>query len=51
MPLVKSLAELHQATMSIKSQPGRGTSVSIHVPPERRPAAPLERATQRKGVA
>ena len=51
LPLVKSFAELHQATMSIKSQPGMGTSVSIQFPPERRPAAPLERATQRKGVA
>ncbi|HEY7609788.1 MAG TPA: PAS-domain containing protein [Alphaproteobacteria bacterium] len=44
LPLVKSFAELHQATISIKSQPGMGTSVAIVFPPKRCPAARPERA-------
>jgi signal transduction histidine kinase len=46
LPLVKSFADLHQATMAIESAPGAGTRVSIVFPPARRPAA-----TRRKGVA
>ncbi len=46
LPLVRSFAELHEATMAIESAPGTGTRVSIVFPPSRRPAA-----TQRKGVA
>jgi signal transduction histidine kinase len=46
LPLVKSFADLHQATMAIESAPGAGTRISIVFPPARRPAA-----TRRKGVA
>ena len=35
LPLVKSMAELHGATVGIKGQAGAGTTVSIYFPVER----------------
>ena len=35
LPLVKSLVELHGGTLRIDSEPGKGTSVSFTLPPER----------------
>lgn len=32
LPLVKSLIELHDGTLSIDSEPGAGTTVSVHFP-------------------
>ena len=33
LPLVKGLVELHRGTLSIESEPGEGTSVTVHFPP------------------
>jgi signal transduction histidine kinase len=35
LPLVKSMAELHQATVDMKSVPGGGTTVAVRFPRER----------------
>ncbi|HYM30126.1 MAG TPA: PAS-domain containing protein [Candidatus Cybelea sp.] len=35
LPLVKSLAELHGGSLELKSQPGRGTTATIHFPASR----------------
>jgi len=42
LPLTKALAELHGGALSIVSEPGRGTAVTVTVPGRRRPgrAAP-----------
>jgi signal transduction histidine kinase len=35
LPLTKRLIELHEGTIEIKSEPGRGTTVDFHLPEER----------------
>ena len=35
LPLTKSFVELHAGTLSIASTPGKGTTVSVHIPPNR----------------
>jgi two-component system cell cycle sensor histidine kinase PleC len=35
LPLAKSLAELHGGSLSLESQPGKGTTVTVRFPPER----------------
>jgi len=35
LPLVKSIVELHDARMSIESEPGQGTTITINFPPAR----------------
>jgi signal transduction histidine kinase len=35
LPLARSFIELHQGTFIIRSQPGRGTFVAAHFPPQR----------------
>ena len=35
LPLTKRLIELHEGTIEITSEPGRGTTVDFHLPPER----------------
>jgi two-component system, cell cycle sensor histidine kinase PleC len=35
LPLARTLAELHGGTLSIDSVPGRGTTVTVRLPPER----------------
>ena len=35
LPLAKSLVELHGGSMSLESQPGKGTTVTVRFPPER----------------
>ena len=52
LPLAKMLAELHDGTLELTSMPGRGTRVTIHLPPHRVlsieiPALPLH-ATARE---
>ena len=43
LPLVKAMIELHRGRLEIQSELGRGTTVSLHFPPERTlPAAPVE---------
>jgi signal transduction histidine kinase len=49
LPLAKMLAELHDGTLELTSMPGRGTRVTIHLPPHRVlsieiPALPLSAA-------
>jgi len=39
LPLAKSLIELHGGTLDIDSAPGRGTTVTVHLPPACVPAA------------
>jgi signal transduction histidine kinase len=39
LALVKAFAELHGGTVSVESQPGRGTIFRVHIP---RPAPPEE---------
>ncbi len=41
LPLVKNLIELHNGSLEIDSEPGRGTIVKLHFPVE--PAGPVER--------
>jgi signal transduction histidine kinase len=40
LPLVKSLAQIHGATLTIESEPGRGTVARVHLPAERVLSAP-----------
>src|SRR3546814_20705023 len=35
LPLAKELVELHDGILSLSSMPGRGTRVTIHLPPHR----------------
>ena len=35
LPLAKSLVELHGGSMSLESEPGKGTTVTVHFPPQR----------------
>ena len=35
LPLAKRLVELHGGTLTLDSEPGRGTTVSFTLPPER----------------
>jgi signal transduction histidine kinase len=35
LPLAKSLVEMHDGTLEIDSEPGRGTKVTITIPPTR----------------
>ncbi len=35
LPLAKSLAELHGGSLSLESQPGKGTMVTVRFPPQR----------------
>jgi len=35
LPLSKHLAELHDGTLEIASEPGKGTNVSVYFPPAR----------------
>ena len=44
LPLVKSLAELHGGSLSLESQPGKGTTVTVRFPPERTVLDSLPRA-------
>jgi signal transduction histidine kinase len=46
LPLAIQLAELHGGTLTVESAPGRGTTVTVHLPAERmqwEEAAPLEK--------
>ena len=45
LALTKSLIELHGGTLTLESEPGRGTTVSFDLP-VRRPAQPAERQAQ-----
>lgn len=45
LPLVKSLAELHDGTLRIESTPGQGTAVRVWFPPNR--LAPMASAVKR----
>ncbi len=48
LALVKTLVEAHGGTLAIQSEPGKGTTVSIHLPPERlAPAALIQRETRK----
>jgi len=47
LPIVKSLVMLHDGTLSIQSEPGKGTSVCVHLPAER----VLDRLSQDATVA
>jgi two-component system, cell cycle sensor histidine kinase PleC len=35
LPLTKRLLELHDGTLEIVSEPGKGTAVTAHLPPRR----------------
>ena len=39
LPLTKGLVDLHGGTLAIESAPGRGTTVTVRLPPERTRAA------------
>jgi signal transduction histidine kinase len=39
LPLTKSLAELHGGTLSLESEPGKGTTVTVFLPESRRTVA------------
>ena len=44
LPLAKRLAELHGGSLRIASELGRGTTATLHLPPERCRGAPLRNA-------
>jgi signal transduction histidine kinase len=44
LPIVKGLIEEHGGTVSLTSHVGRGTTVLLHLPPQRT-VAPLQRAS------
>src|SRR3546814_21089661 len=57
LPLAKMLTELHDGVLDLSSMPGRGTRVTIHLPPYRvladlepaNKAEPLRASCQRRG--
>jgi signal transduction histidine kinase len=42
LPIVKSLVELHGGTVSLDSEPGRGTRITVRLPEQGRPPKPGE---------
>lgn len=53
LPLAKHLAELHGGSLMIESKIGLGTTVTLHLPPERvitQPAAPSKLAEQKLAI-
>lgn len=44
LPLAKSLVEIHDGTLALKSAPGKGTTVTVRFPPERTITAPISLA-------
>ena len=49
LSIVKSLVELHGGTVSLESEPGRGTSVTVHLPEDGRTADASKPPTPQPG--
>ena len=47
LPLAKRLAELHDARFGIESEPGKGTTITVHIPSHRVGAVPKAAAARR----
>jgi signal transduction histidine kinase len=44
LPLAKGLVEIHDGTLTLESEPGHGTTVTVRFPPERTVPAPAPSA-------
>ncbi len=51
LSIVKSLVELHGGTVSLESEPGRGTSVTVCLPENARPADTGEPPASQVGLS
>jgi two-component system cell cycle sensor histidine kinase PleC len=48
LPLAKKLIEMHRGRLEVRSEPGRGTQITITMPPARTASVPLEMEAERR---